>query len=50
MGQITMKWKFESQGLGWHVTRIFLKGEDLNEKLKSFPKMPKLGEVVSKLV
>ena len=30
-----------------NVTRILLKGEDLNQKLKSFPKLSKLKDVVS---
>ena len=28
----------------------FAKGEDLNQKLQSFPKMSKVGNVMSKLV
>ena len=36
--------------LSWHVTWILLKKKDLNLKLKRFPKLSKLGDVVSKLV
>ena len=42
-----VKWRIRSQGLGWHVTRILLKRKDLNQKLKNFPKLFKLGKVVT---
>ena len=39
---------FRSVGLCvWHITMILLKGETFNQKLQSFPKISKLGEVVS---
>ena len=50
MGQITKERRFKSQGLGWDVIRIFLKGENSNKNLKSISKMLKLGEAVSKVV
>ena len=31
----------------WLVTGILLNGEDLNQKLKSLPKISNLGDVVS---
>ena len=41
----------ETRTCVWQVTRILLKGEDLNQNLKiSFPKMSKLVGAVSKLV
>ena len=40
----------QKPGLGWPVTRILLKGKDLNQKLKSFRKMSKQGDEVSELV
>ena len=45
-----VKRRIRSGGLGWHVTRILLKGKDLNQKFKNFPKLSKLADVVSKLV
>ena len=50
MGQRYNRMEDQKSGLGWHATRILLKGEDLNERLKCFPKMIKLEEVISKLV
>ena len=44
-----VKWMIKSWGLGWHVIWILLKGKNLNQKFKFFPKL-KLGDVVSKLV
>ena len=35
--------------MAW-ITNILLKGEVLNQKSKSFPKIVKLGDVVSKLM
>ena len=43
MGQRYRKMEDRSRGLGWHVTWILLKGKDLNQKLKRFPKLSKLG-------
>ena len=40
----------QNRGLGWHVIWILLKGKDLNQNFKKFPKLSKLGDVVSKIV
>ena len=42
--------RIKSRGLGWHVTWVLLRKKDLNQKLKRFPKLSELGDVVSKLV
>ena len=42
-----VKWRIRGWGLGWHVTWILLKGKDSNQKLKNFPNLSKLGDVVS---
>ena len=51
MGQEYRKMKDQkSRDLDWHVIWILLKGKDLNQNLKIFPKLSKLGDVVNKLV
>ena len=45
-----VEWKIRSRGLGWHVTWVLLNKKSLNLKLKRFPKLSKLGGVVSKVV
>ena len=44
MDKDAVEWRIRSRGLGWHATRILLKGENLNQKQK----MDKLGDVMSK--
>ena len=48
MEQNTVGWRSKSQCLVGDVTRILLKGEDLNQKFNSFPKIYKLRGEVSK--
>ena len=40
----------QKPGPGLHVTRNLLREKDLNHELKSFLKMSKSGDVVSKLM
>ena len=35
MGKDTVEWMIKNRGLGWRVTRILLKEENSNQKLKS---------------
>ena len=46
----TVEWRIKSRGMGWHVIWVLLKKKDLNLRLKRFPKLSDLGDVVSKLV
>ena len=32
----TVEWRIRIRGLGWHVSKILLKGENLDQKLKKF--------------
>ena len=50
MGQRYGRMEDQKPRPGLHVTWILLKRKDLNLKLKRFPKLSKLGDVVSKLV
>ena len=50
MGQKYRRMEDQKSGPGLAPTRILLKGENLNQKLKNFPKMSKLGNAFSKLV
>ena len=45
-----IEWRIRSWGLGWYGTWSLLKDEALNQKLKRFSKLSKLGDVVSKPV
>ena len=46
----TAEWRIRNRGLGWHATWILLKTNDLNQKLKRFSQLFKLGDDVKKLV
>ena len=50
MGQKYRRMEDQKKEPGLDVTWILLNGKSLNQKLKSFPNLSKLGEVVSKLV
>ena len=51
MGQAYRKMEDQkSRDLDWHVIWILLKGKDLNQNLKIFPKLSELGDMVNKLV
>ena len=47
MGKDTVEWRMRSCGLGWNVGWILLKGKELNQKSKRYPKLSKLGDVIS---
>ena len=50
MGQRYRRMEDQKSGPGLSYNLEFAKGKDLNQKLKRFPKLSKLGDVVSKLV
>ena len=46
----TVERRIRSRCLGWHVTWVLLNKKGLEPKLKRFPKLSKLGDMLSKLV
>ena len=50
MGKRYRRMENQKPGRGLACKLDFAKGKDLNQKLKRFPKLLKLGDLVSKLV